>query len=93
MIKDYVFLVGVAMAGGLVNYLGALRNSPDGFRFTALVIELITSGFSGFLVACVAAEWGMSWELTAVAVGIAGHAGGRAIFVLRRMVFNSIKGQ
>ena len=88
-----MFLVGVAMAGGLVNYLGALKNSPDGFRFTALIIELITGGFSGFLVACVAAELAMSWEMTAVAVGIAGHAGGRAIFVLRRMVFNTIKDQ
>ena len=88
MDKETLILIGVAVMGGFVNYLGTIRDEKHRFKIIDLIAELCTSGFTGFLVALAAAEAGMGWNMTAVAVGMAGHAGGRGLFILRRIVFN-----
>lgn len=75
----------LAMWGGLVNYISRIKSGTvKTFSVVELLGEFVISGFSGFLVYLLAVHLGVDQLLTAVLVGIAGHAGGRTIFFIER---------
>lgn len=81
----YFWLILLAIWGGTVNYLLRLRKGHVlVFSFTELIGEWAISGFAGLLTAFVCAEMGMSWQLTAFFTGVAGHLGGRAIYLFEQ---------
>lgn len=75
----------LAMWGGLVNYLSRIRTGAvKSFSLVELLGEFCISGFSGVLVYLLAGHFNVDSMLTAVMVGIGGHAGGRTIFFIER---------
>lgn len=78
----YVGLVFLAIWGGTVNYISRLKeNEHIKFSFVELIGEWTISGFAGLLTAYACFELELSWQMTAFFTGIAGHLGGRAIFM------------
>ena len=78
----YIWLVTLAIWGGTASYLSRIKQRKLPFSFVELVGEWMISGFSGLLTAYVCAEAGLSWHMTAFFTGIAGHLGGRGLFLL-----------
>lgn len=79
-IREYGFMLGVALLGGLVSWVTKVRRGEtSAYNVMQLVGELATSAFAGLL-----AFWLCQWAntpapLMAALVGIAGHMGTRAI--------------
>lgn len=80
--KGFIWLALLAMWGGTVRYISRLRTDKTEFRVAELIGEWFISGFAGILVAYICLSMDMSWQMTSFMVGVAGHMGGRAIFVL-----------
>lgn len=82
-IFTYLFVLGVAMLGGLVRFIRHLNNSrepmPLGKLACKLVSELAIAAFAGLLTFWLCLAWGVGGAMTAVFVGVAGHLGGQAI--------------
>lgn len=79
-VKQYGFVLAVALLGGLVSWLAKVRRGDTSpWNVMQLVGELCTSAFAGLL-----AFWLCEWSsapplLSAAMTGIAGHMGTRAI--------------
>lgn len=89
-LKQYGFILGVALLGGLVSWFARVRKGEtQAWNLSQLIGELSTSAFAG-LIAFWICEWsGAPALLGAALIGIAGHMGTRAIstfetFALRR---------
>jgi len=81
----YAWVFGISMWGGIASYVGKVRDGHTGrFSITELIGEVCTSAFSGVMTfyLCELAE--LDPLLTAAFVGIAGHMGSRAIFVIEK---------
>jgi len=82
-IFTYLFVLGVAMLGGLVRFIRHLNNSrepmPLGKLACKLVGELSIAAFAGLLTFWLCLAWGVGAAMTAVFVGVSGHLGGQAI--------------
>ena len=78
----YLWFLALAIWGGTVNYLSRLKQGKvEVFSFAELVGEWAISGFAGLLTAYICIEMQLSWHMTTFFTGIAGHLGGRAIFI------------
>lgn len=73
-IAHYVWIMGVAVAGGLAGYL----NKTSTYTVKDLVKSAVTSAFTGFLAFCACFEESVPMGWTLFAVGIAGLMGKRA---------------
>ncbi|MBM7070886.1 phage holin family protein [Shewanella sp. 202IG2-18] len=83
----YVWLVVLAIWGGTVNYLTRRKKDKSmPFSVIELLGEWVISAFAGVLTAFICQEMGMSYMFTCAMAGIAGHMGGRAIFMLELWV-------
>lgn len=83
---SWLVFLGLAFWGGTVNYLGRIKANREPFSLVELVGEWAISGFAGVLIAFLCFEMGYSWHFTAFASGIAGHMGGRTIYMLEGVV-------
>lgn len=79
-VKQYGLTLGVALLGGLVNWMAKVRaGQANAWNVMQLVGELCTSAFAG-LLAFWLCEWSNAPPLLSVTLtGIAGHMGTRAI--------------
>ncbi|RZJ85174.1 MAG: hypothetical protein EOO64_01560 [Massilia sp.] len=88
--KQYGFVLGLAMVGGLVSFYARVRKGEVmALNITQLVGELTTSAFAGLLCFWLCELSGAPPLLVACLVGVAGHMGTRAIatfeaFAMRR---------
>lgn len=79
-LKQYAFILGISVAGGVVNYVRRARNGDlPTLGIAGLIGELATSAFAGVLT-----FWGCEFFnapplVTAGLTALAGHAGGSAI--------------
>lgn len=81
----YAWVTGLSMIGGFVNFAGKVRaGKARPFNLTELVGELVTSGFAGVLTFFLCESAGIGQTVSAVLIGIAGHMGTRAIFLMER---------
>ncbi len=82
-VREYVFLLGVAVLGGVVGWYGRVKAGVAApFSIAHLVGELSTSAFAG-LMAFWLCQWANAPELLTVSiVGIAGHMGARFLFAV-----------
>lgn len=79
----YTWFVLIAIIGGTVNYIGRIRRGEvNAFSVAELLGEWLVSGFIALLTAYLCIEMEFSWEITAFLCGIAGHMGGRGIYLL-----------
>lgn len=79
-LRQYGFMLGVALLGGLVSWWAKVRRGEAApWNLLQLIGELCTSAFAGLLAFWIC-EWTSSPPLlTAAVVGISGHMGTRAI--------------
>lgn len=76
----YLWVFGVAMMGGVANYIRKVKaGQAEKFSVMEVIGEIFTSGFSGLITFWFCEATGIDPLLTAVFVGIAGHMGSRAI--------------
>jgi hypothetical protein len=89
-IKDtglgYVWLFILAIWGGTVNYLSRIKRDKIAFSMIELAGEWAISGFAGIVTAYVCYSLQFDFYITAACTGIAGHAGGRAIYLLEKFI-------
>lgn len=79
-LRQYAFLLGVALLGGLVSWYAKVRaGTVQAWNIMALVGELATSAFAGLMAFWLCAWSGTPQLVTAALVGVAGHMGARAI--------------
>jgi hypothetical protein len=89
----WVWFVVLAIWGGTANYISRVRKDNMKFSTVELIGEWSISGFAGVITALLCMEMGMSTLLTYALVGISGHAGGRAIFVLESLYATKFGGK
>ncbi|WP_019933868.1 phage holin family protein [Oceanimonas smirnovii] len=83
----YLWFILLAVWGGTANYISrARRNKNHVFSAAELMGEWAISGFAGLLSAYICHEMGLSFYATAVTAGIAGHMGGRALFLIEDVI-------
>lgn len=77
------YVLVLSLLGGLASFIMRLNAStePQPLKrlFLTLLGELFLSGFAGLTTFLICQEWGISPNMTAVAVAISGHLGGNAI--------------
>lgn len=89
----YLFLLGLAIWGGTVNYLTRIKQGKvEKFSFAELVGEWTISGFAGVLTFYICSELELSWNMIAFFSGISGHLGGRAIFIFENYFKSKVPG-
>lgn len=78
--KQYGFVLGLALFGGLVSFYAKVRKGEaQALNIMQLVGELTTSAFAGLLCFWLCELAGAPALLAACLVGVAGHMGGRAV--------------
>lgn len=82
-LRQYGFILGIALLGGLVGWAGKVRKGEiSAFSLNHLVGELATSALAGLLCFWLC-EWaGVAPLLTAALTGIFGHMGTRGLSML-----------
>lgn len=80
----YVWFILLAIWGGTVNYINRRKGDKLPFSVVELIGEWAVSGFAGIITVLICQEMGMTATITAAFAGIAGHMGGRSIFLLER---------
>lgn len=79
----YLWVLALAAWGGIVNYIKRVKEgSSQRFNFMELVGEIVTSAFAGIITFWLCEAAGISPLITAALVGISGHMGSRAIYVM-----------
>jgi uncharacterized membrane protein YeaQ/YmgE (transglycosylase-associated protein family) len=79
-VRQYGFMLGVALLGGLVSWLTKVRaGKASAYNVMHLIGELATSAFAGLLAFWFCAYINTPGPLMACLVGVAGHMGTRAI--------------
>jgi len=89
----YAWVLVLAIWGGAVNYWRKVKmGQARPFNFPELIGELVTSAFVGVLTFWLCQAAGINDLASAALVGIAGHMGGRTMFVMERWVSNRVFG-
>lgn len=82
-LMTYIGVLFIACWGGVVNYISRIKNGAVAqFSVPELIGELVISAFSGVLMFWLCESFQVEPLITSVCAGIAGHAGGRMVFIL-----------
>lgn len=80
------YVLFLSLAGGLGAFIMRLNQAtepkPLKVIFIKLLGELFLSGFAGLLTFLLCKEFGLSSNMTAIAVAISGHLGGNMIILI-----------
>ena len=87
------WIIGLSSWGGAVSYLHRVDKYNLKFNLFKLVMEILTSAFVGVLTFLLCDAASLSWEITAAMVGISGHMGTRALFILEKRYENFLGGK
>jgi len=88
----YGWFLVMAFWGGTANYLSRREQDKTPFSLVELLGEWSISGFAGIITAYICTDIGLSFALTSAAAGVGGHMGGRAIYIIEKMVIKRIGG-
>jgi len=81
----YLWVFGLSALGGFVSFSRKIKNGHvRAWNFVEFIGEIATSAFAGILTFWLCNWAGFAPLLTAACVGIAGHAGSRALFMLEK---------
>lgn len=80
----YLWFLLLAVWGGTVNYINRVKKTGLPFSIVELIGEWAISGFVGIVTIYVCMSMKMGYYETGAIVGIAGHMGGRAIFIMEK---------
>lgn len=88
----YAWVMILSTWGGVVSFVKKVRTGESKpHNFMEFIGEIVTSGFAGMMTFYLCEAAGISQLLTAVFVGICGHMGTRAVFLLEKIVEPWIK--
>lgn len=77
----YVWVFGLAVLGGIVNFMRKLQEGHTRvFNIVEFIGEIVTSAFAGVITFWLCENASFSPLITAAFVGVSGHMGSRAIF-------------
>lgn len=83
----YAWVIGLAAWGGITNHLARVKaGKRDAFSIVELIGEMATSGFAGVLAFYACEASGIGALYAAVIVGISGHMGGRALYLMEEII-------
>jgi hypothetical protein len=82
----YGWFIMLALWGGTANYVSRQRRDKTTFSIIELIGEWAISGFSGIITAYICVDLDLSFALTSAAAGIAGHMGGRAVYLIEQTI-------
>lgn len=81
----YVWVFGLAILGGVVSFMRKLQaGHTKVFNLVEFFGEIVTSAFAGVIAFWLCENAGFSPLATASIVGVSGHMGSRAIFLLEK---------
>jgi len=86
----YIWFFLMALWGGTASYISRIKKTGCGFSTAELIGEWFISGFAGVVTAHVCLSVEMDFYKTAALVGIAGHMGGRGLFIVESLVKNRL---
>ena len=86
----YTWLLIIAIWGGTVSYMSRLKKNKTTFSVVELLGEWMVSGFAGIITALLLEDMGFSPHFIMGCAGMAGHMGGRAVYLLERGFTNFI---
>lgn len=87
----WVFLLSIL--GGVVNFMRKLQEGHTrAFNIIEFVGELVTSAFAGVITFWLCENAQLAPLVTAALVGVSGHAGSRAIFLLEDFMKSKFPG-
>lgn len=89
----YLGIVAFAVWGGTTNYVSRMKRGLTPFSIPELLGEWLISGFAGMASAYGCLALGYSFELTMFCAGIAGHMGGRLIFIIETLFVKRLTGK
>jgi len=78
------WVFGLSMWGGTVNYIYKLNKYHLPFSLFRFIGEILTAAFVGVITFLLCNSSGLGLEVTAALVGISGHMGTRALFLLEK---------
>lgn len=82
---SYAWVAVLSAWGGAASYIRRVRDGEiKRFSFMELTGELVISGFVGVVTFLLCRAGGVNDLIAAALVGIAGHMGSRAVFILER---------
>ena len=88
---QYFWFIVIGGAGGIASYISKLRrDKAKTFSIVEVLGEIFISGFVGLITAWICIDMGLSLPLTYAAVGISGHMGTRALYVVEQRILNWI---
>lgn len=83
----YIWVLLLSVWGGVVSFAGKVRRGETRWmNIMELVGEIFTSGFVGAMTFLLCEATQMNGMLTAFFVGVSGHMGARAIFMLEKII-------
>jgi hypothetical protein len=84
---QYLGVLAISAWGGVVSFIIKVRNGDSkAYNIVEMVGEIAISAFAGLLSFFACEAIGMSQLWTAVVVGVSGHMGTRAIFILESIL-------
>lgn len=87
LLATYLWVVGISVLGGVASfYVKVKRGQARAFNLAELVGEIVTSAVAGLITFWLCTSASLSPWLTAAFVGIAGHMGSRALFLLEKVL-------
>lgn len=86
----FIWLVLLALWGGTASYVTRIRKAGAPFRLIELIGEWSISGFAGVITMMICNGFGYSFYMTAALTGIAGHLGGRAVYIFEQFFANKL---
>lgn len=83
----YMWVFALAVLGGVVNFMRKLQEGhARAFNIIEFIGEIVTSAFAGVITFWLCENAGFSPLVTAAFVGVSGHMGSRAIFMLEEFL-------
>lgn len=87
LLATYGWMIGISLLGGIASfYQKVKRGQARWFNLGELFGELLTSALAGLLTFWLCKDAKVSEYTTAALVGIGGHMGSRALFLLERLL-------
>jgi len=84
-VATYLWVFFVSMLGGFVSFMKKVKDgAARAFNFSEFIGEIVTSAFAGILTFWLCEAANFSPLITAALVGVSGHMGSRAIFMLEK---------
>lgn len=86
-ILTYAWVLGLSIMGGFAAFMRKLKDgSARVFNFVEFIGEVVTSAFAGLITFYLCEASHLDRMLSAALVGIAGHMGSRAIYLLEKFL-------